>query len=110
MASSQNMQGITAEAMPDMTLDALLDAVILRHPNLTELLIVSHGRDGGLSLRFDDRSRRGARANHLALGMLAATGSETVDGITVPAMSDSEVARIIGINEELVRSLRNKMR
>ena len=103
----QNMSGLTAEAMPGMTLDELLDGVVRCRPE--GFLMVSHGRDGGLSLPFD-RSGSRAHADHIALGVLAATSSVTVGGMTVAARSDVQAARELGITEALVARLRAKMR
>lgn len=105
---SQNMRGITAVALNDATLSDLLDRMIQQRPE--GVIIVSHGRDGGLSLRLDAHSSQ-ARANHTALGVLSATSSQTLAGrTTIQPISDAEAAQILGVSESTVRSLRDKMR
>ncbi|MDQ4122715.1 MAG: hypothetical protein M3209_14855 [Acidobacteriota bacterium] len=104
---NHNMRGITGVSMPDITLDNLLDRIIQDRPE--GVLIVSHGRDGGLSLRFDTNARQ-VRATHLALGMLSATDTQTILGRTVQPVSDAEAAQNLGISQELVQRLRGKMR
>lgn len=106
IGSGRVLQVSQAESLSPASLDGLLDA-ILRNASATDnIIIVGHGREGGLSMPLFPRSPSRARAEIVAL---LAADRATGGFLPTPARSSAEVAPVCGISPTQVDQLRAKM-
>jgi hypothetical protein len=90
------------------SLDSILDTILDRVSGGSDLIIVGHGRETGLSARLFQSSRDQRFRSEIATALATDRPSES-DGIRLPAISVARAAEICMISEQQVTSLRAKM-
>jgi hypothetical protein len=90
------------------SLDSILDTVIDRVSGGSDLIIVGHGRETGLSAKLFQSSRDQRFRSEIAT-MLATDRASERDGLRLPPISVARAAEICMISEPQVTSLRAKM-
>lgn len=89
-----------------MSLDGLLDAVIQNAHQGDSIIIVGHGREGGLSMPIFPHSPSRARAELVAL----LASDRTASGfIPMPARPSADIAPVCGLTVAQIDQLRAKM-
>jgi len=97
-----------AIAIPNISLDAVLDRILVNPSRGADLIIVGHGREEGLSMRLVAGSASRARAD---LIRQLASDRGTPDALfgSMPPVPVSRVATLAQITEQQVVQLRMKM-
>jgi hypothetical protein len=94
-------------ALPGMTIDGVLTEILRRGRSGGDVTLVCHARDMGLAIRLVGGGAVRARSD--AIGLLASDREVTIDGLSAPARTDTEVAPILMMSPAQVAALREKM-